>query len=34
MGRTAVEAAAAVQYVSAGTIEFLLDKTGTTTSWR
>jgi acetyl-CoA carboxylase biotin carboxylase subunit len=28
MGRTAVEAAAAVQYVSAGTIEFLLDKDG------
>jgi acetyl-CoA carboxylase biotin carboxylase subunit len=26
MGRTAVEAAAAVQYVNAGTIEFLLDK--------
>ncbi|HXY40744.1 MAG TPA: acetyl-CoA carboxylase biotin carboxylase subunit [Vicinamibacteria bacterium] len=28
MGRTAVEAAASVQYVSAGTIEFLLDKDG------
>jgi acetyl-CoA carboxylase, biotin carboxylase subunit len=28
MGRTAVEAAAAVQYVSAGTIEFLLDASG------
>jgi acetyl-CoA carboxylase biotin carboxylase subunit len=28
MGRTAVEAAAAVQYVNAGTIEFLLDKEG------
>jgi acetyl-CoA carboxylase biotin carboxylase subunit len=28
MGRTSVEAAAAVQYVSAGTIEFLLDKDG------
>jgi acetyl-CoA carboxylase biotin carboxylase subunit len=28
MGRTAVEAAAAVQYVNAGTIEFLLDKDG------
>jgi acetyl-CoA carboxylase biotin carboxylase subunit len=28
MGRTAVEAAAAVQYVSAGTVEFLLDKDG------
>ncbi len=28
MGRTAVEAAAAVQYVNAGTIEFLLDDTG------
>ena len=28
MGRTAVEAAAAVQYVSAGTIEFLLDRDG------
>ena len=28
MGRTAVEAAAAVQYVSAGTIEFLLDEGG------
>jgi acetyl-CoA carboxylase biotin carboxylase subunit len=28
MGRTAVEAAAAVQYVSAGTIEFLVDKDG------
>jgi len=28
MGRTAVEAAAAVQYVSAGTIEFLLDPAG------
>ena len=28
MGKTAVEAAAAVQYVSAGTIEFLLDKDG------
>jgi len=28
MGRTAVEAAAAVQYVNAGTIEFLLDQGG------
>jgi len=28
MGKTAVEAAAAVQYVSAGTIEFLVDKDG------
>ncbi len=28
MGRTAVEAAAAVQYVNAGTIEFLLDEQG------
>ncbi len=28
MGRTAVEAAAAVQYVNAGTVEFLLDKDG------
>ena len=28
MGRTAVEAAAAVQYVSAGTLEFLVDKAG------
>ena len=28
MGRTAVEAAAAVQYVNAGTIEFLLDQDG------
>jgi acetyl-CoA carboxylase biotin carboxylase subunit len=28
MGRTAVEAAAAVQYVNAGTIEFLVDKDG------
>jgi acetyl-CoA carboxylase, biotin carboxylase subunit len=28
MGRTAVEAARAVQYVSAGTIEFLVDKDG------
>jgi acetyl-CoA carboxylase biotin carboxylase subunit len=28
MGRTAVEAAAAVQYVSAGTLEFLVDKDG------
>jgi acetyl-CoA carboxylase biotin carboxylase subunit len=28
MGRTAVDAAAAVQYVNAGTIEFLLDKDG------
>jgi acetyl-CoA carboxylase biotin carboxylase subunit len=28
MGRTAVEAAAAVQYVNAGTIEFLLDDSG------
>jgi acetyl-CoA carboxylase biotin carboxylase subunit len=28
MGRTAVDAAAAVQYVSAGTIEFLLDPAG------
>jgi acetyl-CoA carboxylase biotin carboxylase subunit len=28
MGRTAVEAAVAVQYVSAGTLEFLLDKDG------
>jgi acetyl-CoA carboxylase biotin carboxylase subunit len=28
MGRTAVEAAASVQYVSAGTLEFLLDKDG------
>ena len=28
MGRTAVEAAASVQYVSAGTVEFLLDKDG------
>ena len=28
MGRTSVEAAAAVQYVSAGTIEFLLDRDG------
>jgi acetyl-CoA carboxylase biotin carboxylase subunit len=28
MGRTAVEAAAAVQYVSAGTVEFLLDREG------
>jgi acetyl-CoA carboxylase biotin carboxylase subunit len=28
MGRTAVDAAAAVQYVNAGTIEFLLDKAG------
>jgi acetyl-CoA carboxylase biotin carboxylase subunit len=28
MGKTAVEAAAAVQYVSAGTIEFLLDDDG------
>jgi acetyl-CoA carboxylase biotin carboxylase subunit len=28
MGRTAVEAAAAVQYVNAGTIEFLLDRDG------
>jgi acetyl-CoA carboxylase, biotin carboxylase subunit len=28
MGRTAVEAAAAVQYTNAGTIEFLLDKEG------
>jgi len=28
MGRTAVEAAAAVQYVSAGTVEFLLDRDG------
>jgi acetyl-CoA carboxylase biotin carboxylase subunit len=28
MGRTAVEAAAAVQYVNAGTIEFLLDASG------
>jgi acetyl-CoA carboxylase biotin carboxylase subunit len=28
MGRTAVEAAAAVQYVNAGTIEFLLDEAG------
>ena len=28
MGRTAVEAAAAVQYVSAGTLEFLVDKSG------
>jgi acetyl-CoA carboxylase biotin carboxylase subunit len=28
MGKTSVEAAAAVQYVSAGTIEFLLDKDG------
>jgi acetyl-CoA carboxylase biotin carboxylase subunit len=28
MGRTAVEAAASVQYVNAGTIEFLLDKDG------
>jgi acetyl-CoA carboxylase biotin carboxylase subunit len=28
MGRTAVEAASAVQYVNAGTIEFLLDKEG------
>jgi acetyl-CoA carboxylase biotin carboxylase subunit len=28
MGRTAVEAAAAVQYVSAGTVEFLLDAEG------
>ena len=28
MGRTAVEAAAAVQYANAGTIEFLLDKDG------
>jgi acetyl-CoA carboxylase biotin carboxylase subunit len=28
MGRTAVDAAKAVQYVSAGTIEFLLDKDG------
>jgi acetyl-CoA carboxylase biotin carboxylase subunit len=28
MGRTAVEAAAAVQYVNAGTIEFLLDADG------
>ena len=28
MGKTAVEAAAAVQYVSAGTVEFLLDASG------
>jgi acetyl-CoA carboxylase biotin carboxylase subunit len=28
MGRTAVEAAAAVQYVSAGTVEFLVDEEG------
>jgi len=28
MGRTAVEAAAAVQYVNAGTVEFLLDREG------
>jgi acetyl-CoA carboxylase biotin carboxylase subunit len=28
MGRTAVEAAAAVQYVNAGTVEFLLDRDG------
>jgi acetyl-CoA carboxylase biotin carboxylase subunit len=28
MGRTAVEAAAAVQYVSAGTVEFLVDEDG------
>jgi acetyl-CoA carboxylase biotin carboxylase subunit len=28
MGRTAVEAAAAVQYVNAGTLEFLVDETG------
>jgi acetyl-CoA carboxylase biotin carboxylase subunit len=28
MGRTAVEAAAAVQYVSAGTVEFLVDEQG------
>jgi acetyl-CoA carboxylase biotin carboxylase subunit len=28
MGRTAVEAAAAVQYVSAGTVEFLVDEKG------
>jgi acetyl-CoA carboxylase biotin carboxylase subunit len=28
MGRTAVEAAASVQYTSAGTVEFLLDKDG------
>jgi acetyl-CoA carboxylase biotin carboxylase subunit len=28
MGRTAVEAAAAVQYVNAGTVEFLVDKGG------
>ena len=28
MGRTAVEAAAAVQYVNAGTLEFLLDRDG------
>ncbi len=28
MGRTAVEAAAAVQYVNAGTVEFLVDKDG------
>jgi len=28
MGRTAVEAAAAVQYVNAGTVEFLLDAAG------
>jgi len=28
MGRTAVEAAVAVQYVSAGTLEFLVDKDG------
>jgi acetyl-CoA carboxylase biotin carboxylase subunit len=28
MGRTAVEAAAAVQYVNAGTVEFLLDSDG------
>ncbi len=28
MGRTAVEAAAAVQYVNAGTVEFLLDQDG------
>ena len=34
MGRAAVEAAAAVEYVNAGTIEFLLDAAATSTSWR
>ena len=32
--QTAVKAAKAADYVNAGTVEFLIDKTITTTSWR